>query len=346
MSLKLMDRVADKVLRESLGVRAGENVTIETWNTGLAFAERAVVRARHLGAASTLLFEDETTFVESARSTPRQFRGRMGEHERALLSRTNAYIFVPGPVLAGSPRLSREALTSSTAYNSSWYEAAKKANLRGVRMLSGYVGVDGARMLHRPLDRIVREQLKACLVDFRRVRRTGLSLSRFLRPRRKVAVSAEGEELSFELGGEDALDDGVVDRRDLAAGGNMVNMPPGYYAREIFRPSINGAVRLCAPVPRIGKIADLRFEFDHGRLTKWQSVTDQRWLNDLVKSTPKERRTFGAVAVGLNPKLRRGFGQDRLVEGAVTFMGMFQGTTRGPSVEVGGKPVIREGKLV
>jgi leucyl aminopeptidase (aminopeptidase T) len=346
MSDTLMDRVADKVLRDSLGVRAGENVTIETWNTGLAFAERTVLGARRIGAAPTLLFEDEATFVESVRSTPPKFLGAMGDHERALLSRTDAYIFVPGPVLAGSPILSREELTSSTAYNPSWYEAANKAKLRGVRMLFGYVGTNGARILHRPLDRIVRHQLAACLADFQKVRRTGLALSRLLGPRSKVVVRAEEEELSFELGSEDALDDGVVDRRDLAAGGNMVNMPPGYYAREILRTSLTGAVRLHAPVPRIGRIADLRFEFDRGRLTKWECETDQRWLNELVKSTPKDRRTFGAVALGLNPELRRGFGQDRLTEGAVTFFGIYQGTARAASLDASGIPVVSKGKLV
>lgn len=346
MSVTLMDRVADKVLRESLDVRAGQTVTVETWNTGLDFAQRAVLRTRQLGAAPTLLFEDETTFVESVRRTPRRSLGLMGDHERALLSRTDAYIFVPGPTLAGSRSLSSAALTSSTAYNSSWYLEAKRARLRGVRMLFGYVGADGAKLLQRPLDRITEHQLSACLADFRKVRRTGLALPRLLRPRRTVVLKAEGEELRFELGRDEALDDGVVDTADLAAGRNMVNMPPGYYAREILPQSLAGAVRLHAPVPRIGKVADLRLEFDRGRLTRWQSEADQRWLDDLVKSTPTVRRTLGALAIGLNPVLRRGFGQDRLVEGAVTFFGMVQATARAASLDAGGRSVVDGDKLV
>lgn len=346
MNVTVLDRVADRVLRGSLDVRAGQNVTIETWNLGLDFARRAVLHTRQLGAAPALLFEDEATFVESARMTPRRYLGLMGDHERALLSRTDAYIFVPGPALAGSRSLSSDALTRSTAYNPSWYQEAKNARLRGVRMLFGYVGADGAKLLDRPLDRIVGHQLSACLADFRKVRRTGVALSRLLRPRRTVVLKAEGEELRFELGRDEALDDGVVDMADLAAGRNMVNMPPGYYAREILPQSLAGAVRLHAPLPRIGKVADLRLEFDCGRLTGWQSETDQRWLDDLVKSTPTVRRTLGAVAIGLNPVLRRGFGQDRLVEGAVTFFGMIQATAHGASLDAGGRSVVDYDTLV
>jgi len=345
MNPSLIDRVADKTLTESLGVRAGEAVTIETWNTGLRFAQRTEVRARRIGALPLLLFEDEDAFIESLRLTPKQRVGRLGKHEYSLLSGTNAYVFIPGPVLGGSSRLSREDLAASTAYNSSWYLAAKKARLRGVRMTFGYVGPDLARILHKPIRRVVEHQLRACLTDLRKVRQTGLTLSRRLRPRARATLKAEGETLHFELGTEEALDDGVVSRNDLATGGNMTNLPPGYYAREIVVASLDGTVRMYAPVPRIGAVADLRLEFCKGRLVDWECEADQHWLNHLVRATSEDRRTFGAVVIGLNPALREGYGQDRLVEGAVTFFGMFQGTTHRADLEVGRGAVVREGGL-
>ncbi|MGI0070651.1 MAG: hypothetical protein ACRECT_01005 [Thermoplasmata archaeon] len=115
MDTPLLDKVADRVLLESLHVRAGETVTIETWNTGLAFALRASVRARRIGAIPTLIFEDEETFAEGLRLTPRVSVGAMGAHERALLGKTNAYVFIPGPILGGSARLSTEDSAASTA---------------------------------------------------------------------------------------------------------------------------------------------------------------------------------------------------------------------------------------
>jgi leucyl aminopeptidase (aminopeptidase T) len=346
MDPNLLDRVAERVLRESLRVRAGEAVTIETWNTGLAFAQRAAVQARRMGAIPVLLFEDEATFIEGLRRTPGDHLGKMGKHEYALLSKTNAYVFIPGPVLGGSPKLSREEFTASTTYNSSWYAAAKKAGLRGVRLTLGYVGPELAKILRKPVGQIVEHQLRASLTDLRKVRRTGIRLSGRLRPRARATLSTEGETLHFELGAEEALDDGAVSRNDVASGGNLTNVPPGYYAREIVASSLQGTVRMYAPVPRIGTVADLRLEFRRGRLVRWRSEANPRWLNRLVQMTPKDRRTLGAVAIGLNPDLRGGYGQDRLREGAITFFGMFQGTTHAADLEVDGRPVVTESSLM
>jgi len=345
MDTSLLDHVANKVLHESLRVRAGESVTIETWNTGFEFAKRVAVRARRMGAVPLLLLEDEDAFVEGLRQTPGERVGGMGQHEYALLSKSNAYVFIPGPLLGGSSRLSPKEVAASTAYNPSWYSAAGKARLRGVRMLFGYVGPELAAILHKPVDQIVEHQLQAALIDFQKVRQTGLHLSKRMRPRASATLRAEGETLSFKMGAEEGLDDGVVSRDDVATGGNVTNVPPGYYAREINASSLSGTVRMHAPVPRIGATADLRLEFHGGRLVKWRSETNQPWLDDLVRATPKDRRTFRAVAIGLNPTLRDGYGQDRLVEGAITLFGMFQGTTRFADLDVGGKAVVRERSL-
>jgi len=345
MDPHLMDQVAGKVLRESLSVREGETVTIETWNTGVEFAKRTAVRARRMGALPLVLFEDEDAYVEGLRQTPSACVGKMGRHEYALLSETQAYVFIPGPVLGGSSRISRRQVTTSTAYNPSWYKAAEKARLRGVRMTFGYVGEELAQILHRTRGRIVEHQLKGSLANFSRIRRRGLGLSHRLRPGAKVIVTAEEETLRFQLGREDALDDGVVTRQDLATGGNMTNMPPGYYAREIVPSSLTGVIRVYAPVPRVGSVADLRLEFRNGRLVSWESAADRRWLNRLVADTPKDRRRLAALVIGLNPALHAGYGQDRLMEGAVTFSGMFQGTTRAATVQVHGEPVVQESVL-
>lgn len=175
---RLVDQVAERVLRESLRLGEGENITIETWNNGLHFAQRTLVHARELGAIPVLLFEDEGSYLEGLKGAPKAIVGKMGRHEYALLSATDAYVFIPGPVLGGSPKLSREEVVAYTSYNSSWYKAAKSARLRGARLTFGYVGEEMARVLRkRPAD-IVEHQLKASLVDFRKIRRMGMKLAR------------------------------------------------------------------------------------------------------------------------------------------------------------------------
>ena len=346
MDERLVNRVAERVLLESLHLTEGENVTIEAWNNGLPFAQRTLVRARRLGAVPVLLFEDEESYVEGLRGAPKAIVGKMGRHEYALLSATDAYVFIPGPLLGGSPKLSREEVVAYTRYNSSWYKAAKSARLRGVRLTFGYAGEEMARVLRRSLPDIVEHQLKASLVDFRKIRLTGMRLARQMERGAKVTVRAEGEELNFELGRGEEIDDGMVDRKDVAAGNNMTNVPPGYLAREIAKETLSGTVRLHAPLPRLGTSADVRLDFAKGRLKAWKSEEDQEWLDALVRMMPEERRTFSDVLLGLNPSMNYGYAQDRLVEGAVTVFGMFQGTTKKGSLEVNGRLLVDEGKLL
>ncbi len=343
---RLVDQVAERVLRESLRIKEGENITIESWSNGLHFAQRTLVHAREIGAIPVLLFEDEGSYVEGLRGAPKAIVGKMGKHEYALLSATDAYVFIPGPVLGGSPKLSREEVVASTRYNSSWYKAAKAARLRGARLTFGYAGEEMARVLRKSLADIVEHQLKASLVDFRKIRRMGMKLARQMARGAKVTVRAEGEALNFELGAEEEIDDGMVDRRDVAAGNSMTNIPPGYLARGIAKGTVSGAVRLHAPLPRLGTSADIRLEFARGRLKTWRSDENQEWLDALVGTLPEERRAFSDIVVGLNPALSYGYAQDRLVEGAITLFGMFQGTTRKGSLELNGRLLVEEGKLV
>jgi leucyl aminopeptidase (aminopeptidase T) len=346
MNRHLFDRVAEKVLRDSLRVTKGENVTIETWNTGLPFAERVWVKARESGTNPVLLFEDEDSFLEALRHEVKQKGSWMGEHEYALLSKTDAYVFIPGPVLAGSSRLTRDELAAATNYNPSWYAAARKAKLRGVRMTFGYVGPEMAEALGKPIDEVVEHQLRGALVDLRKIRANARKVSRALKPGSSAMLRAEGEALRFRLGKESGLDGGEVSREKLTTGENMVNIPPGYFAREIATGTMSGAVRLHAPVPRLRTVVDLRLEFERGSLTSWECPQSQEWLNDLVKQTPEERRGFGAVVIGLNPELRRGCGQDRLTEGAVSFFGVIQSTARSASLDLGGKTLVADDALV
>jgi len=343
---RLVDQVAKKVLRESLGLKDGENITIETWNNGLFFAERALVCARELGAIPLLLFEDETSYIEGVRKAPRDAVGKMGKHEYALLSATDAYLFIPGPVLGGSPKLSREEVVAYTSYNSSWYKAAMRAGLRGARLTFGYVGEEMARVLGKNLKEIVEHQLRASLIDFHKIRQIGMKLSQKMKRGAKVTARAEGEVLNFELGAEEEIDDGMTDRRDVTEGNNMTNVPPGYFAKAIKKETLSGAVRVHAPLPRLGTSVDLRLEFAKGRLKTWESERNQEWLGSLVRRLPAERRTFSDIVMGLNPLLRYGYAQDRLVGGAITLFGMFQGTTRNGSLEVNERLLVDEGKII
>ena len=151
----LEGQVARKVVSESLRLKKGETVTVETWNNGLALARRVVVEARRVGALPIMIFEDEDTYVDSVKNAPKDALGKMGRHEYELLAATDAYFFIPNEALEDyTKRLTPEEVNQSTSYGDSWYQAAEKAKLRGARMSFGFAGKELARMLGKRLEEI------------------------------------------------------------------------------------------------------------------------------------------------------------------------------------------------
>lgn len=343
----LYDKVARKVISETLRLKKGETLTIESWNNGLPFARRLVVEAKRIGAIPVLVFEDESAYVEGVKVTPKEVLGSMGKHEYGLLAGSDAYVFIPGPPIgAYSPRLSRQEVTDSTKYNRSWYEAAEKAKLRGARLPFGYVGRDYARLIKKRPEEVARHQLRAALGDFAGISASGRAVGQALHDGAHASLVTPGARLELTLLGELEVEDGLVDESDVAGGYNMTYMPPGYVMKEVDPASAKGSVTLAPSMTRLGLLADARLEFDGGRLVRRKSRRSAKMLDELLEAVTPEKRTLTSVFVGLNPLMRYEYGQDRMVSGAVGLGGFgFVGTVRRGSLSVEGKVLVEKGKL-
>lgn len=343
----LYRRVARKVLTETLRMKKGEAVTVEAWNNGLGFAVHAAAEARAMGCTAVMVLEDEQAYVEGVRRAPKDSLGTMGRNEYGLLSGSDAYIFVPGQALAAYSRtLTPAELVDSTRYNASWYEAAKKAGLRGARMVFGYVGRDLARMLGRSPEELVRGQLKAVLADYTGISRDAGRIASQLLDGAEATLSSSGATLRFSLKGETEVEDGIVDEKDVAEGSNMAYVPPGLVTKEVDPDSVNGRVRVSESLTRFGVLNGADLEFEGGRLVGWKSGDAAR-LERLLKPLPEEKRRLVLMGVGVNPVLRYGYGQDRFVRGSVTLAGLgFTAVVRNAVLSAGGNALVKKGSLV
>lgn len=343
----LYDKVARKVISETLRLKKGETLTIEAWNSGLAFARHLVVEAKRIGAIPIVVFEDESAYIEGVKVTPKDVLGSMGKHEYGLLAGSDAYVFIPGPPIgAYSPHLSRQEVTDSTKYNRSWYEAAEKARLRGARLPFGYVGKEYAKLIKRRPEEVARHQLRAALGDFASISASGSAVGQTLKDGAQATLVTPGARLEFSLSGDMEVEDGVVSDVDVAGGYNMTYVPPGYVLKEVDLASAKGSVTLSPSMTRIGLLTDARLEFEAGRLVRGKSRRSAKMLEELVEAVTPEKRALTSVIVGLNPLMRYEYGQDRMVSGAVGLAGFgFTGTVRRGSLSVGGKSLIEKGNL-
>lgn len=345
---KLLSDVASKILNESLHVKKGETVTVETWNTGLPLALEVVKKARRIGCIPIVLFEDEQSYVDGVVNMPKDVLGAMGRHEYASLTGTDAYVFIPGPPLSPYYKgISREDYANSTKYNNSWYEAAEKAKLKGVRLSFGYVGSDLALYLGKSVNQIARAQLKAALVDFKQIRSRGLAQAAKLHDGSRATLKTEGCELRFMLRGTPSIEDGIVDDEDVGKGENMAYLPPGMVTIDVDKDSATGTVRLSPSLTRLGLAPPLSLKFEKGRLAEWSSARPARMIATIMKTVKESDRAFSFLTLGLNERVPYGFGQDRFASGSVTIGGFgFVGVMRNASLKVEGTPVIANGKPV
>jgi leucyl aminopeptidase (aminopeptidase T) len=343
----LYDKVASKVLTETLHLGKGETLTIETWGTGLPLANRFVLEARKLGAIPVILFEDESTYIESISATPKDALGTMGRQEYGLLAGSDAYVFIPGPPISTyAPKLDRQTVADSTRYNRSWYEAAEKARLRGARLTFGYIGEDYGRLLGKRPEEVARNQLRAALIDLRSLGERGRAIAQQMQDDAIATLQTGKERIEFKLKGEAAVEDGVVDEADVEGGYNMTYVPPGLVSKEVDPTSAAGSLKLSPTITRLGLLKDAVLEFEGGKLVNWRSEGSPKTLSGLVEGLQPEKRALSLVNIGINPLMKYGNGQDRMVAGAISVGGFgLSGIVRNGTLSLGGKAIVQKGKL-
>jgi aminopeptidase len=345
----LYSQLAKKIVSDSVHLKQGDSVTIETWNNGLEFAKEVVKEARKAGALPILLLEDEEAYLSGLKNTPKDSLGKMGKHEYGLLSNTDAYVFIPGPPIGTyTPMVPKEVGSEATSYNSSWYEAAEKAGVRGVRLTFGYVGQDLAKLLGKKRDEIVRRQLKASLVESGTIHNFAKPILVLLSDGAEAKLETGGNSLTFRLNGDTGIEDGVADEADVAAKNNISYILPGMIWKEVDPTTASGSVKISGAVTRLGLVGESTLEFENGKLVRWSSgnKSTQVKLDSIIGNLSPEKRVLSMMTVGLNPVLTYGYAQDRFVNGSIGLSGFgFTGIAKNATLKIGSQTVVEKGKL-
>ncbi|MCL4324911.1 MAG: aminopeptidase [Candidatus Thermoplasmatota archaeon] len=358
------NRLARQVLVESLRVRRGENVAIETWSHTLPHATAFVYEARKSGARTILLLGDEETYWKSVEDLPAKTLGEVGNHEWGLLSKTNAYVFFMGPADRSRLRsLGGKAFEALTAYNHEWYERAKKARLRGARVYLSMATDAAARRFKVDGKAWRKELLEASLVDTADMVREGRKVAQALRRGKRITLEhANGTHLELRLKGRTPeVQDGVVDPEDVAAGRTMIPIPSGVVGVAVDESFAEGTV----VANRTSFLQSERAEggkwtFRDGRLVEYSYRKGGDAFEVPYKAAPKGRDLPAFLSVGLNPRLSQTpqmEDQERGVVGVAVGGNKFQGGSNdcpflswlavgGCDLKIDGRTLLRKGTLV
>ncbi len=342
---------------------------IETWSATLPWAVSLAHEARLLGARPMLSLKDEPSYWQSLNATPASQLGKVGDHEWAALRSSDAYVILYGPLdTVREESLPAAAVRRAESNNHELMRLIQKHGVRSVRWDLGRTSEVWARRYGVDLAQWRNELIVAASADPRPMHREGLPIADRLRRGRDVSIThRNGTSLDLRLAHRPSkLDDGVIDEDDVRSGNVITVVPSGVastpvlesYAEGTFVANGTGAMWI-----RSGEVAlpPGRWEFRHGTVTDFHLRSYGPELKRELHRLGNPRVPPGQLSVGLNPRITSIpllFDQER---GAITLeIGRnvhLGGRSRGPhlsaylslrggSLDIDGRPVVREGELV
>ena len=356
------DVLAKNVLSTTLGIQPGDDLIVETWDHGLPIASAFVYQARGLNAHPMLLFEHEETFWKSADFLPEDRLGKVGEHEWAAIEKSKGYVFIPGPASFMKIWKNFPKFRASTAYNEEWYERAKRYRLKGARIALAYATRERAKSYKIPLAAWQKMLLAASNIDYSTLKDQVEKVAPLLRNGEVKITASNGTNLTLQLAGREPYsEDCIVDANDLDHGRNVANIPGGNLSVCPDETKGDGTVIFDRPTAYMGKwVGGVRFDFKDGTLTNYQARLNASLFKSSYEKATGDKSKVALVGVGLNPKVRTGFLQDSIAEGAVTVaiggnddVGgnnktdyYYAGVLTKATLSVDGNVVVKNGKLV
>jgi leucyl aminopeptidase (aminopeptidase T) len=360
---------ARNVLRNALRLTHGENVLIETWSATLPWALSFDAEARILGARPLLSVKDEPSYWCGVSEGPASQLGRMGTHELAALSASDAYVCLYGPEDAlREEKLPRTAARRIESNNHEIMRVIQKRGIRTVRWDLGRTSALWARRYAVDLGTWRKELIDATMVDPSQMHHDGSRIANRLEHGEEVTIShRNGTNLVLRLDHRrPKLDDGVIDEKAVKAGNMMMVVPTGVVSVTVNELHAEGNFVSNAMGVLYGHGQEIplssgRWTFRRGALEGFVCAKGgQQFRRELVKLGNPQVRA-GQLSVGLNPLISHIpllFDQSR---GTITFeMGrnaQMGGRSRGPhlvaylgltggNLQIDGESIVEQGKLV
>ena len=359
-----MSTLAENAVKNCLRIRADDNVTIFCYPHTLPLAEDLAVECFKRGADALLnLYTDRYYSAYMKHLTVEQLR-KPSAFCRGLSELSTAQFNVGAlEDPAGYRRVPPEKMAADGEAETEAHAPIRERKVRSLFLAIALVTRPRAKAYGYNFAAWQRNVRAASEVSSKTLTTAGQKLAGILGTADTLHVGAQGgTDLTVSIRGRrPMIFDGIVDDEKIAAGQLEASIPSGSAGVFPEETSANGVVVFDVPQAWAGRtIRKMRWEFRNGRLTGFDGDAAALMLKKQYEAATGDKDVISAVTLGTNPKAALGFLQNSIVRGAVTvgvggndFAGGnnkssfgFQDTIRGATVEVDGKPVVREGKLL
>lgn len=363
-SRTFMPNLAANLVRNCLRITPDDNVTVSFYPHMQKLAEEVAIECFKVGADALLNLYTDAYYTAYMKYLPAESLRKPSVFCRGLTELSTAEI---GFWAAYDPAIYRAVPDDKMAANDEGetiaHQPATERKVRRLEVALGQVTRPRAKAYgfpFAPWGRMVRE---ASSVTPSGLSRDGKKLAAVLEKGRELRITApNGTDLTLALKGRSGLvNDGVVDAEDIERGALEAAIPAGSVSVVPDEGQGDGTAAFDIPTAWAGRsIRRLRWELSGGRVTSWDGDAVATRLKGLWEKAAGDRDRIAWVSIGLNPRAKLGFLQNGIVRGAVTlgiggneFLGgankpgfNFESAIADATVEVDGKPVVRNGQIV
>ena len=363
---KLQRDAARNIVTRYLKVRAGENAIIESWDHTMPMASAMVDEIRRAGGNVLFLYNDEGAWWRAIDRKQSKLLGRSISSEWGALRATDVYVNFWGP--GDTDRIEQlpdRPGNEAFAWNWPWYEVARKAGLRGVRMTAAFVTKGRAKEWGVDLARWEESMLRASRVDPKDIARSGARLCKTLSHGKRVRIThPNGTDLEVELARvAPRLSDGRPHpyRKGDSPSGMLQQIPAGTVDVALDSRTAEGSFY----ANRRTNIwwtwhAGGRLEVADGKLSSYSFEEGEGEFIRQYKSATTGKDRTSVLKLGLNPAVHDAPNLETVERGSVSLQiggNRYLGRTNrssffswfslaGSDITIDGAPVIRAGKIL
>lgn len=359
-----MSTLAQNAVKNCLRIRADDNVTIFCYPHTLPLAEDLAVECFKAGADALLnLYTDRYYSAYMKHLSVERLR-QPSVFCRGLSETSTANFWVGAQYDPSSYRkIPADKMAANDAAETEAHRPMRDRKVRSLSLAIAQVTRPRAKTYGYNFAAWERMVRAASAVPGQTLTTSGRRLAAVLGTGDTLHVRAPGgTDITVRLRGHRPIVyDGVVDDEDLAAGAFDASIPAGAVTVIPDETSAEGVVTADVPQAWAGRtVRKIRWAFRDGHIATFDGDAAALALRKQYDLSEGDKDRIAAISIGLNPKAQLGFLQNGIVRGAVTvavggneYLGGknlspfgFEGTVRDATVEVDGKPLIRDGKLL
>ena len=285
-------QLAESVVRQSCRLKAGENILIEVFGSGIELAEEFIEAAYRVGGRPFFQARVPTLWRAWLRDATDEQLALQAQNDEALMKQMDCYVAVRAwdnvAEYADVPQ--HRMAAHDKIYHTPVHSFARVKGTRWCVMR--YPNSAMAQLAGMSTREFEDFYFRVCTVDYALMGDAMEALKELMQATDRVHIKGPGTDLRFSIKDIPAIP---------CAGQN--NIPDGEVFTAPVRTSVNGVVQFNTPSPYDGFIYEnVRLRFEEGRIVEVSANDPERARH--VFDTDEGARYVGEFSIGLNPYIR------------------------------------------